>query len=219
MPKSKTDHAVAVFKAALSAVPYVGGPMASLISDYVPASTQRALAESVALLQRNLEELAARIDPAGVDADEFAEVFKSAYLELVRTYKANKRQAAIGIVVNAMLKRDDPAKLRFEELDHFARSLGSLSSGALELLCAAVDHSKPQREGIPRRKLTFSELDEAFPDWGSDLVMGLASELHGTNLVHVTQVGGVRTDNYGNYPVEVTDLGVRFVEYVLRLAT
>jgi hypothetical protein len=51
--KSKTDHALAAVKAGLSLLPY-SGPIASLLDDYLPTSTQRSIDKTVELLRQKL---------------------------------------------------------------------------------------------------------------------------------------------------------------------
>lgn len=216
MPEA-SDHVLAIAKAAIAAIPVVGGSIASLIGDYVPTAHQRSVDAALAMLAQQTAALADRIDADAIDREDFAEIFKSAYLEIARTHKDIKRRAAVGLIVNAMIAPGDQAKLQFSELDHFARSLAALSSGALDVLCVAVRLAR-QAPGQQRsRRLVFHELDDACPAMGCDLVMGLVAELNAVNLVHLAPTGAIRTDNYGNYPVEVTDLGFRFVEYVLQL--
>jgi hypothetical protein len=52
--KSASDHSLATIKALLNAIPTIGGSLASLIGDYVPTSTQRAIEKTVDLLSEKL---------------------------------------------------------------------------------------------------------------------------------------------------------------------
>jgi len=54
--KTKSDHALVIFKAAVSATPVVGGPIASLISDYIPSATEKSLNRAAELLKKRLKE-------------------------------------------------------------------------------------------------------------------------------------------------------------------
>jgi hypothetical protein len=47
------------------------------------------------------------------------------------------------------------------------------------------------------------------------LLMGLIGELNSVNLVHILATPTVRTPNYGNYALELTPLGIRFIQHVL----
>jgi len=72
-------------KAALNAIPVVGGAIASLTSDYVPLSTQKSIERATELLRSHLTRLEERLDAEAVDKDEFAELFKSCYHAIIRT--------------------------------------------------------------------------------------------------------------------------------------
>ncbi len=60
MGKSKTDHAVALIKAGLSASPVFGGSIASLISDYLPLAIERSVGRAIEQFGYRLNELASR---------------------------------------------------------------------------------------------------------------------------------------------------------------
>lgn len=120
MRKTKSEHALAVIKAGLSAVPVIGGSLASLVADYIPTATQRSLEEALKSLREKLAVLRDRIDTEAVNKDEFSELFKSSYLLIQRSHQQKKIDAAVNLIVNILLKKDDPKSLSYTELDHFA---------------------------------------------------------------------------------------------------
>ena len=113
MAKTKGEHALAMVKAGISAVPIVGGSIASLISDYVPTATQSTVDEAIEMLSGRLERLGDRIDAESLDKDEFSELFKSSYYTIVRTHQDDKLRAATHIITNALLRDGDVEKLPF----------------------------------------------------------------------------------------------------------
>ena len=220
MQKTKGDHLLALAKAGLSAVPYVGGPLASLIADYIPTHTQRSIERFLAELAIRLEQLEGRLDPANVDKDEFAELFKSCYLVVVRTHQGEKLRAVAGLLSNVLLREDDPLRLSYTELDHFSRCLDGLSIGAIQVLVEAYYLGQAlRRPGVEEPRFNFEDLGERLPRMSPELLMGLVGELNAMNLVHLAGVPGIRTTHYGNYPVELTALGIRFVGHILGEAT
>jgi hypothetical protein len=90
MSKVASEHALAVIKAALNAVPVVGGSIASLIGDYIQTATQRAVDQALSDLSEQLTQLGDRIDATKIDRDQFSELFKSTYLVMVRTHNKHK---------------------------------------------------------------------------------------------------------------------------------
>lgn len=97
MTKQASDHAISVIKAGLSAVPGVGGPIASLIGDYVPSATERSTRLAMEELRQRIDSLGDRIDPGAVNQEEFAELFKSCYLVIVRTHQ-QKNEAPLFVL-------------------------------------------------------------------------------------------------------------------------
>lgn len=217
MSKTPSDHALAVIKAGIAAVPMFGGSIASLIGDYVPSSTHRQVQLFVQALGERLRELEDRLDPEAVDKEEFAEMFKSAYLLVLRTHKEQKRRAATNLLANLLLRPGDPDKLSYTELDHFARSLDLLSSGALEILgkVAALRKSQAHRQFPEAYRTTVGGLASHFPEVDPSLVLGLVAELTALNLLAHPQLPSIRTENSTNVPIELTPLGNRFITHIL----
>jgi hypothetical protein len=71
-----TDHVMSGIKAVLSSLPFTGG-IASLIADYVPSSTQKAMRRAIECLNDQLRALGNRVDEAQVDPDQFSDNVKS----------------------------------------------------------------------------------------------------------------------------------------------
>lgn len=220
MAKKKSEHALALIRAGISGVPMVGGPIASLIGDYVPTATQRSIEKALADLKDQLAALQDRIDASHVDKDQFSELFKSAYLVIARTHHHGKLHAAARLLANLLLREGDAEKLSYTELDHYARCLEALSVGAIDVLGHAVSlASRTEPENLASRSssLTFGQLHERLPDMDPSLLMGLVGELDSLNLMHRPGAPTVRTPDYENYPLELTPLGVRFTLRVLEL--
>ena len=162
MTRSAKDHALAIIKAGLNLVPVIGGPIASLIGDYVPTSTQAAIDRSTELLAQKLDALKDRIDIDAVNKDDFSELFKSCYLVIVRTNREEKLRASAAILANLLLRPGDPAKSSYEELDHLVRCIDALSIGAISVLGVARTIAATSGQGA-QRSFQFHQLRNAFP--------------------------------------------------------
>jgi len=219
MTNTKDDLVLSVIKAGISAVPYVGGPIASLISDYVPLSSERSIQVAVELLTKRLEKLEGRIDPSSVNRDEFSELFKSCYLVIVRTHQKSKLNAATALIANILLQEGDEEKLSYNELDHFVRALNALSIGAIEVIGyvyeMAVEDKNPNL-GTKPYSFNFERLTSKMSNSPPSLVLGLVSELNSLGFLHMPGGVAVRTKDYGNYDIEMTLIGYMFVRYLLR---
>ncbi len=168
------------------------------------------------LLSERVEELRDRIDAEAVDKDDFAELFKSCYLSIVRSHRDEKLKAATAILANLLLREGDPDKLTYTELDHFARCVETISSGAVEVLCIFVrDPDLGLDRTMDSRRLNFGDIQPLFPQYSPDLLLGLISELDRANLLHRGSASGMEKLNYENIPVRITPLGKRFARFLL----
>ena len=222
MSKSKGDHAIAAIKASAAAVPVIGGTIASLIDDYIPTEKHRFIQSMVGLLNTRLKELEARIDPAAVNTGKFTSFVEKCYLSIVQAQDDDKLAATVTLMSNILLKHDDSEKLRYTELDHFARCLANLSIGALNILghvVAIAELQERRRCASQSVRLSFVDVHRRLGDMSPDLLMGLLEELNSYHLVHFPGAPSVRLKDYANYPVELPLMGTRFVEHVLKLNT
>ena len=209
--KAPKDHVIAIIKAGLHLVPHVGGSIASLIDDYVPAATEQSIKKAIELLGEKLTLLEGRIDVEAVNKEDFAELFKSCYLVIVRSHREEKLHAAAALLANLLLRPNDPGKVSYEELDHLVRCLDALSIGAISVLGAArrIATSTPTDF---QRHFRFTELRSTFPQFDASLLMSLVSELRSLNLLRVQESGGVRMPDHSEVLLELTPIGQRFVE-------
>lgn len=223
--RPRGDHAIAIFKAGLAAFPIVGGSVASLIGDYVPTSTSLALERAVASLGQALIRLEDRLDFDTVDRDEFADLFKTSYLAIVRSSRKEKIDAATNILVNLLLRKGEAKKIEYSELDHFARAIESLSPGAILALghiydVATADHDENHRRKLPLRCCLDREMqpeDAGVAD--PQLLLGLIVELQNWGLVWCQYFSEKPEMSGGQLgTVYLLPLGLRLVDSVLRLS-
>jgi len=196
-----------------------------LIGDYIPTATQKTIEESILLLKKKLEELNVRLDPKNINKDEFSEIFKSSYYTILRSHKKEKIRAAVNLILNILLKDRDPDKLCFTEVDHFSKCIEQLSIGSYIVLTTAIEitnikfDEKIQKElksnVFNDRRFNFNALVKRLPQLPPSLLMGLVGELDSMNLLHRAGPPPVRIHSYGNYPIELTAIGVKFVFYLI----
>ncbi|MBU1702317.1 MAG: hypothetical protein KJ970_12040 [Candidatus Eisenbacteria bacterium] len=214
----KSEHAISIAKAASNLIPFVGGPISSLIGDYLLTTTQKAIDQTLEYLKERVESLEERLDSDVVDKDEFVELFKSCYLIIVRTHQEAKLRGAANLLANMFLKSGDGEKMDYTEIDHFVRCLESLSIGSVKILGQAnklAKMSNRQAATTTPTRITFEELNKEVLPMAPSLLMGLIGELNAFNLLHIPGAPAIREPGYQNYSIEIPPLGRRFVEYVL----
>lgn len=219
MAKEPSEHALAVVKSGLNLIPILGGAIASLVDDYVPTATQRNIERALKLLGERLGKIEGRVDAGLMDKDEFAELFKSCALVIVRTHHEEKLQAVAGLLANMLLVPGDKEKLSYTEIDHYVRCVEFLSIGAIEVLGRAYELTENAAGSSVLTKpvpFEFVKLHRTMGSMDPHLLMGLIGELSSQNLVFMKGVPSIRTADYGNVPLEMTPLGAKFVVYLLR---
>jgi hypothetical protein len=230
--KRKADKTLSIIKAGISGIPYIGGPLASLIGDAISAPTEESIRRAIELLRNKLRDMKDRIDIDAVKRDEFAELFKSCYLTIVRTHQKEKLNAATSLIANILLKEGDPEKLSYTELDHFVRCLDFLSIGAINVLIHSVkiaENDATSDLASHSYEFAFVNLRERLKDMETSLLMGLVGELNSMNLLYIGGDPQKRKGqlNYGyaiqqtpderfeEFYIELMPLGTRFVKHFL----
>jgi hypothetical protein len=206
------DHALALMKAAINLVPF-GGAVASLIGDYIPSYREKTTEKAMGFLNEQLTLLEDRIDVEAVNKDEFSELFNSCYMIIVRTHHEEKLRAAAALLANLLLRQSDPSKVPYEELDHLVRCLDALSIGAIAVLGATRQLATSQPASPTMRvRIEFSQLhQQKFSQMDASLLMSLVSELNALNLLTL-DIPPIKISEYGNYALELSPIGKRFVE-------
>jgi hypothetical protein len=205
------DAGLVGIKAIIGAIPLVGGSLASLV-ELVPTATQRDTEKALGFFGDKLQVLGNRIDVDAVNKDDFSELLKSCLIVMSRTHREEKLRAAANILANVLLRPGDPAKSSYEELDHLVRCLEGLSIGAIAVLGATRQLATSlQASQTMRIRVEFSQLHQKFAEMEASLLMSLVSELNAWNLISL-DIPGIKISEYGNYALELTPIGKRFVE-------
>lgn len=204
--QSPIDHVMNSIKAVFATMPF-GGGIATLIDDYVPKSTEKALYGFIAELKNRVEKLEGRIEIDSINEDEFAELFKSCYVGVIKTTQEQKLKVFAGIFANILLKEGDPDKAPYSELDHIVRAMDNLSIGALYAMVEVYQRCGRKSQG----RTDFKQISSSFTQMSPSLLMGLLNELNSQHFVQIT-IPSVRLEDYANYAVELTGLGCSFVK-------
>lgn len=205
--KTTRNNILNFIKAGFATIPWCGG-IATLLDEYIPKSTEIALNKFLKYVGEKIKELGDKIDFKSVDGEEFAETFKSCYLGVIRTTREEKIKIFARIFANIFLKEGESEKIKYEELDHLVRTMDNLSIGSLKVIVTAYKYFKNYKN----KRFNFEDLFKKIDGMDVYLVFGLVNELNIANLLHITTYPTVITANYGNFPIEITELGVRFVE-------
>ena len=205
--KTARDNIFNFIKAGFATMPWCGG-IATLIDEYIPKSTEISLNKFLKYVGEKIKELKDKMDFKIIDKEEFTETFKSCYLGIIRTTREEKIKIFARIFANIFLKEGESEKIKYEELDHLIGTMDNLSIGSLKVMVTAYKYSKNNKN----KGFNFETLFKRIDGIDVDLAFSLVNELNTANLLHIKTYPTVITANYGNFPIEITELGIRFVE-------
>lgn len=127
--KDINPHLRAVGAAAISAIPVLGGPIATLIQEYIPTTLQRRQAELLDSLSQEFKRLENRIDEAKFKSESFNLTFiKTVKLMLVEL-NSEKMEAFKAIILNDAISSGED----FEK-EYFIGITDSLTGNHIRLL-------------------------------------------------------------------------------------
>ena len=125
-----SDHIVNVVKAAISVIPIIGGPISSLVNDYIPNKKLKRLLDFTKQLSENIERFKDEIDEEFVKTDEFAYLFEQTYKLVLENYQKEKLDSLLALLVNSLRGQD----LKADTTEYYLKKIETLSPLHLGLL-------------------------------------------------------------------------------------
>lgn len=202
---SAQDHAVAIGLAVLSAVPVAGGPLATLISEYVPRQKQRRLVTFIEDLGHRIEAERERVDQEFVKTDEFQTMVEDV-LDRVQQRRNEEKFSYWADLLAGVASRDRPPRADRERL---VETLDRLRLSHLQLLHVIATTTEP-RPGLYMGgvsdtlewKVPGAAIDDLRRDWDD-----LARE----GLVGTYPSGMMTASGAGNLAAHLKPYGQQFV--------
>ena len=155
------DKTLTLIKAAVAAVPYIGGSIVSFIGDQVTNEKFHVLESMIESLTDRINKLESRIDPTVLQNEKTKVILERCYKSIVNNSETGDLNSAIAIMSNVLLKESDPEKIEYTELDHFSRCVAELSAGAMSVFVNVVNIARlrDQRKfGIRSVHLSFIDV-------------------------------------------------------------
>ena len=182
-------------------------------------ATNEATEKSIRLLGMKLNSMAARISMECLSTADFGDLLMGWMAVMGRTQREEKLRAAANLVANQLLVPGDPERIEPSEADLFMRAIEQLSKDALAVLGEAYLMGKYERRndlGAESVRLQFAVLCTRFPKSDPHLIVGLIGELDRFGLLHRDSRPVVRSASYEDQPFDLTPLGARFIERLVR---
>jgi hypothetical protein len=216
--QSRGDVAHTVVKAALSVIPYAGGPAAELFQSVIVPPFQKRQLEWMEDLAERIEKLESKtgISPAELrDNPAFIDAALTAGQSAVRTSNREKREALRNAVINSVLKNAPPPDMQ----QLYLSILDSLSPWHIRLLYLFRDPvTWFRRAGRPFPDVGMGSLrylvQAAYPETQAVAIQDVWSDLYSRGLVNTQELAGTMSGS-GLTSVRTTPLGGAIVEFTI----
>ncbi len=213
------DHIVSIIKATLSAFPYGGGVIASLISDYIPKSREKRTVDFIKKVAEDLESLKDRVNKDYVKSDEFQYLFQKAWRVAIEYYQEEKIEGFRAILINSAIGKEATG----DDRDLFINILNDLTGYHFQMLKVfqnPVEWNAKHDNRVRVASVIVSLnqiLRQCFPDWDEEKIKIIIDDLYYKKLSSISSDrlkvgqtgGGIEKLNHA-----LTPFGKRFIGYV-----
>lgn len=213
------DHFINALKAIVSAYPYGGGSVASLISDYIPKSREQRTVDFMTKVSEKLEQLQDKVDQDYIKSQEFEYLFQKAWRVAVEHYQSEKIAGFRAILLNSAIGKNATA----DDRDLFINILNGLTGYHFEMLKVFQNPiewnaSNGNRVRCASIMISLNQiLNQCFPGWGEERIVVILDDLYNKKLSSIssdrikTMQSGGGIEKLNN---ALTAFGRRFIDYV-----
>jgi hypothetical protein len=207
-------------KALISAVPYLGGSISTVIGDIQSIRKDKRFIEFINGLREDLHNFSDRVNSEFVSKEDFLDIFEQVARKIVMTRQDVKRTAFRHILSNAILSSD----VSYNEVEEFLSLVEKFREEHIFLLSILRDPVKYDEEmgnqvGKGGRTTTSISqiMRQLIPDWTKDLILEVITVLENERLIqHITsRYNMTLTDQGINHLINtLTPKGIRFVKFI-----
>lgn len=125
-----SEHVVNLVKAAISGIPIIGGPLGSLVNDYIPNKKLERLLNFIKQFSENIERFKDEINEDFIRTDEFAYLFEQTFKLVLENYQKEKLESLMALLVNSLRGRD----IKADTMEYYLKKIETLSPLHLSML-------------------------------------------------------------------------------------
>jgi hypothetical protein len=199
------ELAATAIRAAIDALPFVGGPISTLVEELIPNWKLQRLQRFVAALRVDLESLGSKIDVECLRKEEFGYLFEKTFRGVIMNYQAEKLDALKNILLNSMIATDVKQELK-EYLLSVLENLSSLHMRFIALLEAPSEFykSKGLQDGSAvLGGSLIQEMRKCFPELDDNTIRAVWSDLYNYGIVNTqANVLGAMISSTGSKALE-----------------
>lgn len=215
--KTKQDHVLAVLKAAVSAIPVAGGPIASLLSDYLPNEIEKRKTKLLIQLDDDLKRLKGRFQEVTLKKEEFVTTFFKSFKKAMETHQKEIIDGYRAIILNSLID-SNPNQ---DEITMFIGITERLTPLHVKLL-KILDNPEGIVSQNPEAKAHFDSLSLGglstlfsvlLSDYPMEIIDIAFKDLYNLGL-HDTPQLRVTMTKHGILQRRISKLGNRYLRYI-----
>ncbi len=177
-----SDHIKNFLKATVSAFPVVGGPLSSLMNDYLPTKKRERFLLFVEGLEENLEEFREELNKEIIISEEFGYLFEQTIKSVLENYHEEKLKSLMALLVNSLKQSEYKA----DKTEYYLKKIETLTPLHLSMLRFLYDPERCLRESeidpVKVKDMDFTKtMIEYFKDFDgvdSMVLVGVFNDLH-----------------------------------------
>ena len=217
--RSRGDYVAVAARIGVGSIPLIGSALTELVTEFIPESKERRIAEFVAQLRVDVGRLQDRINTEVIKTDEFAYIFEQVFRAIVENYESEKLDAFRVILVNSMIRTDVAGARK----SLYLRIVRDLLPTHLEFLRVFAD---PRRHIQSNHIVMPSNISATgfirmilplFPGYSESEIRIVIRDLYNSGLVNIDpgSLGGMVTWNLNNLQNRLTDLGRSLMDFIV----
>jgi hypothetical protein len=216
--RSRSDYVAVATRIGVSSIPFIGGALTELVTQFIPESKKRRIAEFVAQLSIDVGRIHTRINSEVIRTEEFAYIFEQTFRAVNENYERAKLDAFRGILLNSII-RTDVQTARKELYLRLTRDLLPIHIEFLKVFKDPNAYIRANSIQMPQNisATGFIEMIRPlFPQFSNSEVRIVIRDLYNAGLTNITpdSLGTMVTWNLGNLQNRLTELGRSLVDFI-----
>jgi len=214
---TKSDIAIGLVKAAVNAIPAVGGPLGSLMGDFIPTELDKRRDSLLLELEREFKRLENKINTETLKKPYFISLFLQSFRSAMAAEEKEKLDCYKAIIINSALIQEP----NIDEMKIMLRITDNLTPLHIKLLKIFIDPPEYLEEN-PDIKTRFGNISmggvstltsAALPNYSSDLTNIASKDLESMGLANGLS-GKVTMTVHGILSSRITDFGKKYISFI-----
>jgi hypothetical protein len=199
----KLENLRNVLIAAMSGIPIVGGPLATLAEDYIPKQKEKRLIAFVEQLSEDVNSVKDQVRTDVVNTDDFAFLFENTLKGVMDSWQQDKIDCYRAILLNTLTGMTD---LSAEEKEVFLQLLDNLTTRHIRIMGVLFQNHTGDLDEV---------VHQSYPEYDKDSIYYIMDDLRNKGLVH--ERGAIYDSQLSNNFNQLSVMGKKFVEFITRV--